>query len=516
MSRSLPKKKEGLSVFSICFLLLTVLHIFFIWNSHILPFIDLPFRLATAKVIRFYGESSNFFSDYFAVDMFPKPNIIHALFCSWKLFPSVEFANKIFYSLYIFLLPISTLLVIRKIKGNVWFAFLSFILLYNYSVSWGFSEFTMAIPLILFFFYFLLDYFEEGRWPSKLMTGFLLVVLFFTHSLASLYALLLFSACCFYRYRHSIKRMLVQFSITVPLWILFIAWWSHDSLQGSEYNGSYLLKYYLTEWLQESFAGRTRLLSLDNFSLFKGNLGHAIAALFSLTIILPVLIFWIKRRPTAPSIYKGRFLPSLFIFFLVSLAVYIFIPHEISGNYYLFPRFSVFVLISIVFLGSAVSMRENNRILKSVLLAVCLLHLILWGEYFLSFNRENRYFTPEIFPVENKEEVMGGLIYDNRFRGRPVYIHFPNYHIVWNEGIATTCVVDFSFNLIRRKAGTAEWPPTIRLEWVGRHGRYSGQFSDLKYILVKGDILKNHLKYFDGFVVDKSAGDWILYKKNFD
>ena len=135
--------------FLAAFAALAALHVVAVSSSRLLPFIDLPNHLAAATIVRHYGEFGNEFSRYFRVDLFPRPNVLHIVFCSLKIFPSVEAANRAWYIIYLLLLPFSTALLVRRLGGAAWVSALSLLMLYSYSVCWGFAGYTMAIPLIL-------------------------------------------------------------------------------------------------------------------------------------------------------------------------------------------------------------------------------------------------------------------------------------------------------------------------------------------------------------------------------
>jgi len=138
-------KKLFLAVFAA----LVILHAFALSSSRLLPFTDLPNHLAASTIVRHYGEFGTEFTKYFSVDLFPKPNVLYIAFCSAKIFPSVETASRVWYLLYALLLPLSVLMLIRRLGGALWTSVLSLLLLYSYPVCWGFTGYMMAIPLVL-------------------------------------------------------------------------------------------------------------------------------------------------------------------------------------------------------------------------------------------------------------------------------------------------------------------------------------------------------------------------------
>lgn len=163
------KKKELTSatiknkLFILMFPAFILVHLTLISSIKLFPFLDTPNHLGLATIYRYYGEQTNQFANYFTIDTFLKPNVFHLFFCGLKIFPSVEFANKIFYSLYVILLPLAVLLVIKKIGGNPWFSLLSFLMLYNCNVCYGFVGLTIALPFVLLLFYCLLEDSEKNR-----------------------------------------------------------------------------------------------------------------------------------------------------------------------------------------------------------------------------------------------------------------------------------------------------------------------------------------------------------------
>ena len=85
---------RGKTLFWIIFVLCLSMHTILIASIRLYPFLDTPNHLAMATIYRYYGQPGNHFTDYYLIDTFLKPNVFHLFFCSSKLFPSVEFANK--------------------------------------------------------------------------------------------------------------------------------------------------------------------------------------------------------------------------------------------------------------------------------------------------------------------------------------------------------------------------------------------------------------------------------------
>ena len=133
----------------------------------------------------------------------------------------------------------------------------------------------------------------------------------------------------------------------------------------------------------------------------------------------------------------------------------------------------------------------------------------VWSEYIISFNRENRNFNPEFFAGVDPEQTLAGLIYDNRYRGRKVYIHFPNYYIVWKRGIATSKIIDYRFGVVRR---TSNDKLPYYHELIGDDYGYQPQYQNLDYLLVRGAAPQEPDSNLSSFELEKRLGPWSLYK----
>lgn len=499
------------NLFLTLFLLFIGAHLLLVSTIRIFPFLDTPNHLALATIYRYYGEPTNQFASYYAIDTVLKPNVFHLFFCGSKLFPSIEFANKVFYCFYVLLFPITVFLVIRRLKGNPWFGLLSFLYIYNYNVTFGFAGFTIAIPFIFLLFYFYLDYLECAHGLNTAMvTALLLLLIFFMHALSALFALLVFFACCFYKNRHSLGIFIKKSVVTFPVLLMIIYWWNVDSRKFGEANlFSSLIAYYRDEYFG-TFLMRGELLFYDNYTLYGGISGYIIGTFFSLAVIAVTLYCWscnkgLSDKQKSNIIYAGIFVACAFLCFL-------FIPFKLPGYSFLFERFSALFFISLIIAGSLLSPEKIRPGIKVTLCLVCLIHFILWADYYRDFEQENRSFAEDFFPSSENGKKMGGLIYDCEFRKRHIYENFTDYYIAWKQGIATTRVIDDRSFPIMRKAEKDMLPRY--LGWISKHhNEYIGNYAAMDYILVRGNLPDRVKQYFENFRLIKSSGKWFLYER---
>jgi hypothetical protein len=142
---------------------------------------------------------------------------------------------------------------------------------------------------------------------------------------------------------------------------------------------------------------------------------------------------------------------------------------------------------------------------------MCLIHFLLWADYFRDFDCENRMFSREFFSSISNDKRLAGLMYDYRFRGRSVYENFADYFVVWKQGITNTRVIDDRSFPVQRKASKEILPPDI--EWSGKHDSYDGSYSSMDYILVRGELSPKAQHYLEDFKVIRQAGTWVLFEK---
>ena len=506
-----PNRRRGDTSFILIFTALIVLHVALINTTRLFPFTDLPNHLAAATIHRYHGEAGNSFQEFFSIERFPKPNVLHMLFCGLPIFPSVEFANRIFLSLYAAALPLSLLLLTRRFGGDTWFSLLAFPLLYNYSASWGFVGFVIALPILLVSLAPMTELAERGGAGAGILTALLLVLLFFVHALAALFALLLLVVMLAARSRGDAPRFLRALTAALPALALLAAWWRSEPGGGESL--SWLGGYYAGDFIP-TLPRRAHLVFLDNYHLLGGKAGAVAAALLSLVVIIPSLLAirgailrggWRRIKGSAP-----------FVLLLCSLGCFLLLPHEIPGQSILYQRFSVMVLLSLALLGAAAAGGRRaskpagpwRMALRALFVAAAVLHLALWTDHFTAFDRENRSFGPGSFP-EGGEGTLAGLVIDNTFRGRPSYIHFPSYYTVWRRGVATTKLVDYRFSNVRRRQGGEHLPGY--LEWVGSRGVYDGRYAGAAFLLVRGEPLGAAALALKGRELLRDDGAWKLY-----
>ena len=507
--QSLHPTRRGLLI-----VLLSVLvaHLILLLTARLLPFTDLPFHLAAATVVRFYGDQANHFTEYYSINTFIQPNVFHLLFTSSSLFPSVEVGNQVFLVLYALLLVASVHLLIRELGGNPWFSLLSLLMLYNSNVRWGFVGFMISIPFLLLLFYTLLRSARSNAWWLRLASAGLLVLVFSSHALTTVFALAVVLVVTAYHYRRAPLRMLLELAVMVPVVLMVATWWRTS--QGDSNTGAFLIEYYSHEFLA-TYVKRGKMLFIDNYFLYPGIWGVLVGTLFSLVILVPVLYLLVTRfRNTVNQFSKT---PNVFLLLLlaVSLGICLLAPNELPEQWSLYQRFSVFVYLSMILIGSVLYTSYRGSLLPAAFSVAVLVHLIMCVEYQVAFERENASFTQALLPEDGHEYTLAGIICNSKFRDRFMYQHYVNYYVTWNQGIAATRFIDYRFGTVRRKIDPATLP--VVDEWMGSDlEKYDGRYGKMDYILVRerDKLPEEQAKYLDQYEEVKHSGPWTLYRRS--
>lgn len=491
------------------FVVLLLLYLLLVTTVRLYPFIDLPNHLAAATIFKHFGEQSNRFPAYYNLEMFPKPNVLHVVFMGAVIFPSVEFAAKIWYALYVLLLPSMLFLLIRRAGGNQWYALLTFLVLFNFNVSWGFAGFTLGLAIFMLLFYFIIEHLKHERLLTGVIVGGLFLLLFFTHGLLTLFAMMVYVVSSLYVARTALVSLLRKIIPILPVGAIYLWWWLAWPGVGLIGNLTY---YYRKEYLP-SFTTRISEMFFRDGNFVAGGLSGELLGLFFFICISAPLIVWLFRQSLSHGKKTGKrtLIWPFTILFLCALACCLFVPFKIPGIALLYQRFSALLLLSLILLAGVLLPGRLPLAGKIAIVAVCAFHFALWTDYFVTFNHDNRSFTRDFMPRDAMYHDLGGVIYDYQYRGQPIYIHFPNYFTVWREGVATTSLIDYRPGSIRRASARRRLP--FYNAWVGKHNNYDGRYRNLDYILVRGEVPAKDSAYYADFSAMRHADDWTIFRK---
>ncbi len=503
-------------IFYALFIGFIVINTILIINLRLLPFIDLPQHLAYATIYKYIGQSGNFFDQYLEFDsLFLKFNTLHVAFTCLDIWDSVEVGNKIFYVLYIILLPVSVLLLIKKLDGNYWTALLSFLFLYNFNVSWGFVDFMMAIPFCFLTLNVHYDYITKESLKNIILLLVCFFFLYHLHLLSSLYILGLILLQHFIFNRDSFKKLFSKGIVYLPfifliLWGVVIKSQESTGYDPGRNSIDLIFDYYKNDYLSSVKYRLGGVFFWDNFFIFKGIKGILTGLFFSFFSI--ICLFWPFKSKLNRLMQNKQQKQYLYAF---SILIYTLLVYFlIFSKGYIFFRFSVFIFLSLIIIGSLLFKNKFMQPIYVMVSIICIFYFILWGNYFFNFQKENKDFKKTFFRDLPKNKVLSGLIYEPMYRGKDIYIHFPDYYITWHHGIETSHIINSYPNYrLRRRVSYEELPHSY--EWIGKTKDYRGNFDNMDYLLLKGECPPDdRVKIRKNFIMMRKEGDWTLMINN--
>jgi hypothetical protein len=389
---------------------------------------------------------------------------------------------------------------------------LSFLFLYNFNTHWGFVGFTFSIPIFFLLIYFTLYYIGENTFPRAILISLLLIFLYTIHIITTLFALLSFTVICFIHNRKSITTFLKQLTAIIPVCILITIWMATSK------NGSilqYLGEFYSSYSFKILFQRVGKLFYLDNSFFVYWPTGFAISRILLFSI---VILFFIPVIGKSVEFFKGRpcsereddtgfYSMSLVSLLTLTFLCFFFLPPKIPGNTFLFERFAVFVFLVLLLTLSKTFKGKLSVFLPYFIFFFLIAHFGMYARYFYNFKIDSQTFTENLFPGDSKAKILAGIITEPDFMGNPVYVHYPNYYIVWRNAPAITGIVDYKYRNISRKVSKKILPPYRH--WFSRKTAYDGSYDNMDYLLVRGNIAKKYLRNFEPV---KTQSRWKLYK----
>ena len=209
-------------LFSAVFILLGL---YVVWCVPYLAFLDHPSHLFREKVLAEYHNPNLGFDKYFIRNLGLVPNQASDLlvYILGLVFP-ISTASKIFYSLYILILPGVGLLFLRTFrKENMPYAIVFSALTFNHFVIMGNENFFFSLPFFLLF----ASLWRGGRNFSPAvyygLLALLATLLYYCHMVGFAAALLLVLTVGIAE-RRKIRDMALDLVVFVPGMLLFIIW----------------------------------------------------------------------------------------------------------------------------------------------------------------------------------------------------------------------------------------------------------------------------------------------------
>ncbi len=504
-------------------LLLLAAHVAILNLPPFLPWPDTPFHLAAATIRADYNVATTPYRDYYELTpLGVRPNLTFYLAASsgWLGRPLV--AARVLYALYV----VSTIglvaACIRSLGGSLWLTLLAFPFLYNLSVSYGFAEFTAAVPVALGVLWTAMQVARRPHWGwySALATG--LVLLFLCHAIAVIFGLLFTGLFLLLLHHRRLGRLLAGALTLVPALACLAAWYAGRT-RGSG-GWPWIKGYYRDYYLVEFGTRLADIFRLDNDRLVSPQLGPWIAAAFTVAVLVALAATLYRaarvRNTTVRKLLRDwRTQPTsaaLAAFLVTAAGVVLFAPSGYPPFWSIYQRFTVMLWLGLIFLTAQLLGRDwcPRPAVRATLLLVCLAHVGLWGEHFRAYRAEARDLLT-VLRAAPHDGVLGFTAGDPSFRGEPeAFVHAGNYHTVVNGSMAISALPDFPYTQVQRRVGEAALPNALEARTAGPD--YYRNYPCIQRVLAR-EPLPTSAKWFrTHFAPLTRAGRWTLYQRTGD
>lgn len=506
-------------VFALALIVVLLLHIGVVNVSSVLPWPDLPLHMALANTRATWNAPNTAWHLYFQLDRLAwRPNVGFHVFASCGLFGPVPVATRVLYTIYALSIPLLTLLIIRTLGGNPWLALLSSLLVYNYSVTFGFAEFTVALPFLLILTWLLVRWDQHGGWRCAVGAAACLLILFCCHAMAVLFAIAALGVFALQRVRRSRREALLALAACVPALVLVLGWYVRH--ENSTDGLNHLLTYYRRAYWVEFVQRLLDLVRADNYPLLVRRAGQFVAAFF----VGSILVIGAAAARRGAAQYQGSTRRSAWsrvltrpgaggitAVLLAALLTVLIAPHALPPYSLIYERFMCVLLLAFIALAATAAGRCLPRWQPPVIVALCLVHVGLWMEHTWSFRHEVGDFTALVADIP-PGTVVGYYAAEQSYRGAPTALLHTANLCTLAGAIPTSWFYDAAWSPVLRRAPVAVLPNQKEVDTTGP-SVYT-RYPNVRDVIVRGTLDGLQQAALDAvFHVVATRGAWKLYQR---
>jgi hypothetical protein len=392
-----------------------------LWIVNYPPMTDLPQHAAQINTILEYNNPATHYREYFRLNWFTPylfGNLFILLFAN---FLPLLTSLKIVVSLSLLGLPLAASLINKENCGKPEWIWIIFPTAMGYAFYWGFINFIIAIPIVIFALYLTMRYLDSPSLKKKIGLILLLHLLFFSHGLLLVFTVGICSILIIFNSNSFKSRLnnLIPFMSVLPI----VSIWFYSNLHQENQ---------IREELFIGNYGLHRLLEI--FSQIMGKAPEPEYILLGLPLYLIPILLGGKIRKRI----------KYWIPFIFCLGIYFIFPLHIFGIGFLYPRFSIFLLPFFLLIIERKSKQNKKQQFYRVVSSLYIIGLLLMPlNNFFIFKNENEGFKQIINELKPNKKMLSMVFERNsEYFQTPVYLHFPLWYQAEKDGI-----VDFNFAL---------------------------------------------------------------------
>jgi hypothetical protein len=416
------------------------------------PVQDVPFHLATIRVIHDYSSPEFGFESIYEINLSRTNYLLYALLGS--LFANVlgvYRANVLMMSLCLGGLPLAMRAFLRAVNKDERLALFTVPLAVNVMFIYGLLPYLLGLPLMFFAMAAMITHFRAPSLARGLAVALWSTALFFSHIFP--FGIFAVGALAYFPYRQFAKwrGALLAMGPAVSL----ICWWVIGSAVGKSATSS----------LEVAFDSLPFEQSLREFPLWSTNIFRDSSDEFCFRLVKLLALLASVLAFASPRMGKSdtrRFLVVL----LVCVICFFFLGERAADFWLLSQRFPVPILLSII---PFLSMPRGSlgRLLTAALACVGIESIANVSHHFIEFERtEVGGLDQAISQIPNNKRVIG-LIYDkdSKIVHNAPFLHAVSLVQVEHGGLVHFSFAHFPHWPFRYKEGKVPPPGKIKKDW---------------------------------------------------
>jgi hypothetical protein len=443
------------------------------------PLQDLPFHIATLRLIHDHGNPAYGFSEVYRLNLLHTEYLLYYVIGDvLALFVGVKVASVAMMSLYLGGTPLGMRALLRALGRDEALSVLSVPLAYNVMFCFGLLPFVFGFPLMLIALAAAAQHFRSPTRKSAVWLGVLAILTFFAHVLP----FALFGVGCLALFPWSRPSKWVVSAAPLVIGLALVAWWVFGSKAGggalealknqrpfASYEGALSQ---IPRWSTNIFSDET-----DEFWIIA--LGVVAAAALGLSM---------GDRDQSHRFARGWFLvPVACAFGYLSFG-------DMLGDVWMFgERFAVPALLT------SVPLLRMPRGMRGLFVTLAALGVAVGStvnvcRHFIEFEREEVGDLDAAVDSMQPRKRVAGLIFDKRSAVMSdlyaPFLHFVSYYQVEKGGLVQFAYTGFPHWPVQYLPGKYPPPgtmPRLRWEWTPESVPISELYPFYDYVLERGE-----------------------------
>lgn len=406
----------GFNLFNLLVGVLIAVHLIPIWTFQYFPTQDGPSHLETAYILLNYFDPQSSYRLFYDLTIEAVPNWIghFIMLLSMFVLPPLM-AQQFFLTVYVVVFILSIGYFLKSVgRDKIFFILFAFPLIYHSLLQLGFYNYSFGFPVT----FFVVGYWyrRKDRWNEReflMVTGFLLILLYFCHMVPYVVALCALVILGAFHYRKAIYKIFPLILSFVPSLILAF-YYIHTRGHGHSSFGAGRLKYFL------------QMETLMCFTPKELDVTRGLGMLY-LFFMAYTAIRVLKRSGTADS-PKDRF-PYDFLILTVFMTVLYFVIFDgVSLGQAIPCRLNFYPFVFILPCFANLISKPVKVTVAAALIGLSLAHLAILMPIYRNFDRDMKVYTSALPFVGKNETIFSLSFYDTGRVG--IYRHAAGYYTV--------------------------------------------------------------------------------------